>query len=447
MVPSGQRNAHGGLSGPGGRTCCGWLRGRPRHAGVVVVVATPDEREGPGASPVLPSSRAASEPLASPYHTRQGKKRSRTPWPYDDEHTCRLCGAFIVESAGGGRIHCSECMDDPNPTEGSIGGRSGAVDDPRGVVRGAVVLVNADFVEFCDHGERRGACPRAASCLTWIPPRLHSRVWPVMLSARSRLTRKQTLLACSHAYMVEFGSMVGGMAEARVGFAHHPPAIYAALVGRTSNSRKGTAQTEVDGVVDRVEEGWQGRHRVGGFGSGEAFLEHAAENPGDAVLMVESEFSRLLAVASREGSSVSSVLRSAWDFHRLEYRVRRQRYEAPPAPVSLLAHITAEELKDGRHGLRLNEVMNGFGNRVSVGLRRSALDPAEPRAVPRPCSRPWSPTPGLRSNSRGRSASCRVHRRPTTAGRISIANSRRMTPAASSARSRREGRRSYCDSH
>ena len=172
--------------------------------------------------------------------------------------------------------------------------------------------------------------------------------------------------------------MVGPMAEAHAGSAKHPPAIYAALVGRTSRSRKGTSERETSALLEGVEEGWEHRHRVGGFGSGEAFIEHAASAPGDAIYMVEPELARLLTVASREGSSASSVLRAAWDCQRLEHRVRKQTLEAPATPVSLLGHITSEELRDGRHGLRLVEVMNGFGNRVLwtyVDRRRIIPDP------------------------------------------------------------------------
>jgi len=182
--------------------------------------------------------------------------------------------------------------------------------------------------------------------------------------------------------LASFGAMVGEAAEVRVGFAHHPPALSIALVGRTSRSRKGTATTEVDGLMRRVEDGWYEVHQVSGFGSGEAFIEHAAENPGAAIYVVETELARLLAVASREGSSISSVLRAAWDFRRMEHRIRKKRYDAPAAPVSLIAHITMDELRDSRHGLRLVEIMNGFGNRIlwTYVDRRSAIP--DPQPVP-----------------------------------------------------------------
>jgi hypothetical protein len=182
--------------------------------------------------------------------------------------------------------------------------------------------------------------------------------------------------------LTTFGAMVGQMAEIDVGFAKHPPALSVALVGRTSRARKGTATTETDGLMRHVEDGWHEQHQVSGFGSGEAFIEHASANPGSAIYVVETELARLLAVASREGSSISSVLRAAWDFRRMEHRIRRQRYDAPAAPVSLVAHITMDELRDARHGLRLLEIMNGFGNRFlwTYVDRRSRI--ADPQRIP-----------------------------------------------------------------
>ena len=182
--------------------------------------------------------------------------------------------------------------------------------------------------------------------------------------------------------LTNFGAMVGEMAEVRVGFAKHPPALSVALVGRTSRSRKGTATTETEGLMRHVEDGWHELHQVSGFGSGEAFIEHAASTPGSPIYLVETELARLLAVASREGSSISSVLRAAWDFRRMEHRIRKKRYDAPAAPISLVAHITMDELRDSRHGLRLVEIMNGFGNRILWAYvdRRRLID--NPERIP-----------------------------------------------------------------
>jgi hypothetical protein len=173
-----------------------------------------------------------------------------------------------------------------------------------------------------------------------------------------------------------YGAMMGGRVRSRVGFADHPPAIYLALVGRTGQARKDSARADAEGLFRRVDDGWAERHRVGGFGSGEAFIEHAAQNPGEAIFLVESELSRVLAVAAREGSTVSSVLRCGWDFQPMEHRVRKNPYVAPPAPVVLVGNITIPELRDPRHGLRAVDTVNGFGNRLLwVYVDRRRVDP------------------------------------------------------------------------
>lgn len=126
--------------------------------------------------------------------------------------------------------------------------------------------------------------------------------------------------------------------------------------------------------MDRVEQDWSARHRVSGFGSGEGFIEHAASQPGDAIYMVESELARLLAVASREGSAVSAVLRHAYDFRRIEHRIRKTVHDAPAAPVTLIGHVTVEELRDAlrhkaiEHGIAV-EVREKTGGRDRVLLR------------------------------------------------------------------------------
>jgi Protein of unknown function (DUF3987) len=183
--------------------------------------------------------------------------------------------------------------------------------------------------------------------------------------------------------VTSFGAMVGQMAEVRVGMAHHPPALFVALIGRTSHSRKGTATAEVDGVMRLVEEGWHRDHQVSGFGSGEGFIEHAAMRPGSSIYLVETEFARMLAVASREGATISPVMRAAWDFRPMELRLRGKQYEADAAPVALMAHMTMGELHDSRFGLRPVQVVNGFGNRILWCFvdRRQLVD--DPQPVPK----------------------------------------------------------------
>jgi hypothetical protein len=180
--------------------------------------------------------------------------------------------------------------------------------------------------------------------------------------------------------LVRFGAMVGSGAWARVGAATHPPALYIGNVGRSSRSRQDTAQVEVAYVMESADHGWSDLYQVTGFGSGEAFIKHAAGQPGAPILMIEPELGRLLTVAAREGTTVSHVLRMGYDYRRIKLRVRHKQYLAPAAPVSMIGHITEHELKDRHAGLRLVEIMNGFGIRILwtyVDRRRTIASPQE----------------------------------------------------------------------
>lgn len=164
---------------------------------------------------------------------------------------------------------------------------------------------------------------------------------------------------------VKFGSMVGAGAHFRIGSAVHPPSLFVTLVGRSSHSRKGTAREETDAILNPVEDSWSEDHEVSGFGSGEAFIEHAAEHPGAALLIDEVEMARVFATAAWDASTVSSTLRRAFDYRPLEHRVRKGKpLKAPRTPTALVGHITAEELRDPGRGLRPVEIANGFGNRL-----------------------------------------------------------------------------------
>ncbi len=176
------------------------------------------------------------------------------------------------------------------------------------------------------------------------------------------------------------GSMVGGGPGARVGGAHHPGRLFVAVVGDTSRSRKGTAFTEVRRVLERVDPAWADRI-VGGFGSGEAVIDAVRdpdddeERPPDRRLLVrEPELARVLNVAKRDGSTLSPIIREAWDGGPLAVRSRRGTVTASGAHVSVLADITEEEL---RRALTETEVANGWGNRfLWLAARRSKLLPS-----------------------------------------------------------------------
>jgi hypothetical protein len=78
-------------------------------------------------------------------------------------------------------------------------------------------------------------------------------------------------------------------------------------------------------------------------------------------LMLETEFSRLLAVCSRSGNTLSEVLRQAFDSNKhLTTNAKSDHCIATHPHVSIIGHITPTELKDRMHDISYS---NGFGNR------------------------------------------------------------------------------------
>jgi hypothetical protein len=65
---------------------------------------------------------------------------------------------------------------------------------------------------------------------------------------------------------------------------------------------------------------------------------------------------------SREGNTLSPVLRTAWDGDTLSTLTKHSRERATEPHVSMIGHITREEL---RRKLTETEAANGFGNRHS----------------------------------------------------------------------------------
>jgi hypothetical protein len=87
------------------------------------------------------------------------------------------------------------------------------------------------------------------------------------------------------------------------------------------------------------------------------------------LLSVEEEFSRVLKCANREHNTLSAVFRQAFDTGNLRILTKSNPAEATGAHISVIGHITRQELS--RH-LTDTERANGFANRILwVCARRS----------------------------------------------------------------------------
>ena len=197
--------------------------------------------------------------------------------------------------------------------------------------------------------------------------------------------------------LVSFGNAVGRGPHFRVGGAEHHANLYCVNVGATA-SRKGTAKEDVLFVIRQADPDWVEERIQSGLSSGEGFIwavrdpieeqqpvkekgrvvdyQHVVTDPGvkdKRLLVIEPEFGSTLRVLEREGNTLSAQLRQAWDSGNLRVLTKNKAAKATGAHISLLAHITREELLKY---LNQTEQANGYANRhLWVCVRRSKFLP------------------------------------------------------------------------
>jgi hypothetical protein len=162
--------------------------------------------------------------------------------------------------------------------------------------------------------------------------------------------------------------------------------LFVLLVGDTSKSRKGTSLGRVKRVFQHLDESWLTTRIMSGLSSGEGLIS-AVRNPAQdqfsgikdegasdkRLLVIESEFAAVLAVMSRTGNILSSIIREAWDTGTLNIMTKTNPLHATNAHISIIGHITREELN---RRLTAIDTSNGFANRfLFAATRRSQILP------------------------------------------------------------------------
>lgn len=180
--------------------------------------------------------------------------------------------------------------------------------------------------------------------------------------------------------LVAFGNLVGRIPHFRVEADHHYPNLFAGIVGETSKARKGVSLGRVRDVSRRCDPTWDEEHTPSGLSSGEGLIWHVRDAGQDHAgvadkrrLIIESELASTLRVLGRDGNTLSAVIREAWDSGNLQSLTKNSAAKATGAHVSIIGHITADEL---RRYLDRTEIGNGFANRfLWVCVRRSKMLP------------------------------------------------------------------------
>jgi hypothetical protein len=189
--------------------------------------------------------------------------------------------------------------------------------------------------------------------------------------------------------LVSFGNVIGRTAYFTAEASKHFMNLYVVLVGVTSMGRKGSSWAQVLRLFRVVDPDWAKHSIQAGLSSGEGLIwavrdpitRHEAirekgnratgdyqdvqMDPGVSdkrLLVFESEFASPLQVMAREGNTLSVVMRQAWDTGDLFTMTKNSPATATGAHVSIVGHITRDEL---RRELSTTEMGNGFANRFA----------------------------------------------------------------------------------
>jgi hypothetical protein len=171
------------------------------------------------------------------------------------------------------------------------------------------------------------------------------------------------------------------------------------LVGQSARGRKGTSWGRIRSVLAELDLDWADDHVSTGLSSGEGVIwavrdsvrrtERISPGRGEPptyeevvvdhgvsdkrLLVVEPEFASVLKCCERQANTLSAIIRNGWDAGTFRQLVKNSPVRATDAHVSIVGHITQDEL------LRLltsTEAANGFANRfLWVCARRSKVLP------------------------------------------------------------------------
>ncbi len=169
-----------------------------------------------------------------------------------------------------------------------------------------------------------------------------------------------------------------------VGNTRHHARLFTLHVGRSSRGRKGDALSLVHCIRHAIDKREHGRGTVGGSLLGQvhtgglssreglvmlihdAFQQGKDETPAiddKRLWAVESEFANVLQQAKRDGNTLSSALRDAWDGVDIKPATKTARIGTTAPHIGSAAAITPTELCEVA---KARELANGFANRFLI---------------------------------------------------------------------------------
>jgi hypothetical protein len=183
-------------------------------------------------------------------------------------------------------------------------------------------------------------------------------------------------------FLAAFGNVIGNGPHFVADGARHGCKLFLGTVGATSKGRKGTSWARARQAFELAAHEWTRDRVMSGLSSGEGLIwqirdpiykkeknrktceyEDVLVDEGVSdkrILVVEPELASTMAVMARQGNTLSSVVRDAWDRSELRALTKNSPARSSGAHVSIVGHVTRDEL---RRNLDRTELGNGFANR------------------------------------------------------------------------------------
>ncbi len=188
-------------------------------------------------------------------------------------------------------------------------------------------------------------------------------------------------------FLTAAGNVIGHRPHYIVEDSAHYMNVFTVLIGLTAKSRKGTSWNRVRRIFSETDPEWARECLASGLSSGEGLIESVRDADGEhdgvsdkRMLVSQGEFSSVLRVMDRDGNTLSTVLRDAWDGMQLRTMTRKSKaLRSNGSHISLIGHITRDEL---RENLTETDKANGFANRILWACVKRSKELADEIEIP-----------------------------------------------------------------
>lgn len=194
-----------------------------------------------------------------------------------------------------------------------------------------------------------------------IPPEAYHGIFGEIVTTLTPHTEADPVgvLACLIAY---FGAAIGSGPHFRLSGTTQTARVNVLVVGDSARARKGSAEAMARWVMRSADMAITQDRRASGLNSGEGLIDavrdprwgvdkHGADvllDPGVSdkrLLLYEPEFAgRLLTAIKRAGSTISALVRMAWDDGNLQTMNSRNPLRATGAHICVIGNVTIDEL-------------------------------------------------------------------------------------------------------